>query len=143
MFVQSAVRTPFKLCYTPRFMPPTVLIVDHIADLREIYRTALTVAGLDVMEAGDGAAALAAIRSRCPEAIVLHVGLPDIDGVTLSRQIQREERVPDVPILAITGWPGRVEEFKESGVFREVLIKPVLPEQLIAAIQRCLPETGS
>ncbi|MCA1585104.1 MAG: response regulator [Acidobacteria bacterium] len=116
-------------------MPPTVLIVDHGPDLREIYRTALELAGYEVIEAEDGGAALAAIAINKPAAIVLHVGLPDIDGVTLSRRIQ-SETLSDVPILAITGWPGRVEEFKDSTAFHEVLIKPVLPEQLLAAVRR-------
>lgn len=122
-------------------MATTVLIVDHVADLREIYRTALDAAGYLVTEADDGASALAAIASQRPSAIVLHVGLPDVDGVSLSRQIQRTDLLPGVPILGITGWPGRAEEFRSTGAFKEVLIKPVLPEQLIAAVRRWAPAT--
>lgn len=120
---------------------PTVLIVDHVPDLREIYRTALDAAGYAVMEAEDGESALTAIAGQQPAAIVLHVGLPDVDGVSLSRRIQRADLLPGVPILGITGWPGRAEEFRSSGAFKEVLIKPVLPEQLIAAVQRWAPLT--
>lgn len=119
-------------------MAATILVVDHIAELREIYHAALRMAGFTVHEAEDGAAAVAAIVRDHPDAIVLHVGLPDIDGVALARQVLRGQHGAAVPMVAITGWPGRAEELKQAGVFRDVLIKPVLPEQLIAAVQRCL-----
>ncbi len=80
----------------------TILIVDDSPTFRRQARTLLSGEGFEVVgEAGDGVAAMAAIRDLRPQLVLLDVGLPDIDGFDLVDRLMREETGTGNPMLVV------------------------------------------
>jgi len=83
---------------------PTILLVEDDAETRRAVVRDLTARGYRVDEAADGATALARWEQRRPDLVLLDLGLPDVDGLTIIRRIRRDATTPIV-ILS-----GRYEE---------------------------------
>lgn len=120
------------------------LVIEDDQDIRELVRTVLTQAGFDVTVAGSGTEGVLAAKSLNPDVITLDLGLPDIDGFEVSRQIRE---FSDAYIVMLTA---RTEELDtliglESGA-DDYLTKPFRPRELRARIAammrrpRALPE---
>ena len=84
---------------TPREVA-SILLVEDDAATRHAIATFLGGHGHDVVEAGDAAAAMAAWQARRPDLIVLDLGLPDEDGLTVIRHIRREATTPILVLSA-------------------------------------------
>jgi CheY-like chemotaxis protein/anti-sigma regulatory factor (Ser/Thr protein kinase) len=82
--------------------PGPVLIVDDEAPNRDLLRRLLQREGLSVVEAGDGAAALAALTSTTPALILLDITMPTMDGFEFLAEYERRGRPGDVPIVVLT-----------------------------------------
>ena len=122
------------------------LVIEDDQDIRELVRTVLTQAGFHVTVAGSGAEGVEAARTLNPDVITLDLGLPDIDGFEVSRQIRE---FSDAYIVMLTA---RAEELDtliglESGA-DDYLTKPFRPRELRARIAammrrpRSQPDTG-
>jgi DNA-binding response OmpR family regulator len=79
---------------------PRILAVDDEPDMRELLEYGLRDLGFEVKAVPDGRVATDAIRDWAPEAILLDIGLPGIDGFSLIASLRR---LTDVPILMLTG----------------------------------------
>jgi CheY-like chemotaxis protein len=122
----------------------TVLVVEDDPTLREFYRTTLTAAGYTVIAVEDGLDALRRIDHRAPQAVVLDLSLPRVDGRDVSRELKARPDTRGIPIIVVSGTDMKDLDPKD---FACVLRKPVDPEALIAAIEQCLrtarrPETA-
>jgi two-component system cell cycle response regulator len=82
--------------------PGKILVVDDNQDNIEIIATRLRFRGYEILEASDGAQALALVREAAPDLILLDVMLPDIDGYEISRRIKGDNDLPFVPIILVT-----------------------------------------
>jgi two-component system cell cycle response regulator len=82
--------------------PGRILVVDDNQDNIEIIATRLRFRGYEILEAGDGEQALALVREKAPDLILLDVMLPDIDGYEISRRIKGAEDLPFIPIILVT-----------------------------------------
>ena len=111
----------------------TVLVVEDNADLRIMFRTALTLDGFRVLEADDGLAALRLLDSTPVDIVVLDLGLPIISGHVVRQEIAAQADLRDIPIVIVTGGPAG----NPDGVAC-VLRKPVLPDELVRTVRRCL-----
>lgn len=80
--------------------PHRLLIAEDDAEIRQALDRILTYEGYDVVTAPDGAAALEAISEQSPDAILLDVMMPFVDGITLCRRIR--ERGDRTPVLMLT-----------------------------------------
>ena len=80
-----------------------VLVADDDPVMRLLMREMLTRAGLDVIEAGDGVAALACHARLAPDLILLDVDMPAMDGFAVCRAIRRTPAAHAVPIIMVTG----------------------------------------
>jgi len=80
---------------------PTILIVDDEPNVREMLAIGLGQHGFEVVTAADGAAALGMLRARLPDAILLDVMLPKIDGISLVPMIRRLTEAPIVMLSAL------------------------------------------
>jgi len=75
----------------------TILLVEDDRNQRELYRRELTEEGYEVHAVGDGPAALESVRGQRPDAIVMDVALPGMDGMeTLGRLLGIDETIPVV-----------------------------------------------
>ena len=116
-----------------------VLFVDDDSATRAGYATHLTRHGYEVMPVGTGGEALALAGAWAPDVIVLDLGLPDIDGWEVARQLKAAVRTVAIPIIALTGsdLPHERVSAMRAGCDRH-LPKPCVPADLVDAIQRCL-----
>jgi two-component system CheB/CheR fusion protein len=114
-----------------------VLFVDDDADTREGYSVYLTSFGYDVSTAGTGVEALNLAALCTPDVIVLDLGLPDIDGWEVARQLKSAPRTRAVPIIALTGadLPHERISSMRAGCDRH-LSKPCDPAGLLDALRR-------
>jgi DNA-binding response OmpR family regulator len=116
-----------------------VLFVDDDASARSGYSKYLTANGYDVTLAATGGQALAAARTSSVHVVVLDLGLPDIDGWEVARQLKAAAATAHVPIIALTGsdLPHERASAMRAGCDRH-LAKPCQPAELLATIQRVL-----
>jgi two-component system CheB/CheR fusion protein len=123
-----------------------VVIVEDNADSREALCAILAQAGLLCRGVGDGRAALDVIDEFCPEVVILDVGLPELDGLEVARQIRGKPRHAGVRLIALTGY-GQASDRRASAQagFDHHLVKPVEPQELLALVARYrgVPLTGS
>src|SRR5690348_15060699 len=80
--------------------PLTVLVVDDEPQIRRIVRGALQEASTRVVEAENGAAALDQLGAERPQLIVLDLGLPDISGAAICRELRAKSRAPILVLSA-------------------------------------------
>lgn len=82
-----------------------ILIVEDMADNAELARRILTSRGYDAIHAWDAETGLQMALDELPDLILLDLGLPDYDGLTLASWLRAEPSLKDVPIIAYTAWP--------------------------------------
>jgi signal transduction histidine kinase/CheY-like chemotaxis protein len=80
----------------------TVLVVDDEADVRRLVIDALSDSGLEFVEAGDGEEALDAIATRPPDAIILDLMMPRLDGFGVLERLQANPRTRRIPVVVLT-----------------------------------------
>jgi CheY-like chemotaxis protein len=118
---------------------PMILLVDDDPFQLKLLQSVLGGAGLQLALAESGAEALATIRKRRPDLILLDIGLPDTDGVALTRQLKAIPQYASVPILIITGNSDRevVLQSIKAGAAGFV-VKPIAKDALLRKIRDCL-----
>lgn len=112
-----------------------VLVVEDDEDLRCIFRDILRSAGYNVREASDGTQALRIIESAPPDALVLDVRLPTLDGISVREELASNAETCDIPIVIVTGAEVDAEQLQVSRVLR----KPIAPASLLAAVRASMP----
>src|SRR6201997_4516038 len=119
-----------------------LLVVDDDRALRDVLRRALSLAGYEVWLTESGAGALSEIGSSLPDAVVLDVGLPDIDGLEVCRLLRREgNRVPVLMLTARDTVSDRIDGL-DAGA-DDYLVKPFDIDELKARIRALLRRAGS
>jgi CheY-like chemotaxis protein len=116
-----------------------VLFVDDDSATREGYAAYLTQSGFEVKTAATGREALAFAATWAPRVIVLDLGLPDIDGWQIARQLKGDAATRSIPLIALTGsdLPHERVSAMRAGCDRH-LTKPCMPTALLDAIRRSL-----
>jgi two-component system response regulator MprA len=118
-----------------------LLVVDDDRALRDVLRRALTLGGYDVRLAESGAEALADIAGAVPDAVVLDIGLPDIDGLEVCRLLRREgNRVPVLMLTARDAVADRIDGL-DAGA-DDYLVKPFDIDELKARLRALLRRAG-
>jgi DNA-binding response OmpR family regulator len=79
-----------------------VLVIDDEAPIRLLCRVNLEAAGMEIIEAEDGPSGLEAARSERPDAILLDVMMPGMDGWQVLEELLDDERTNDIPIIFLT-----------------------------------------
>jgi DNA-binding response OmpR family regulator len=123
---------------------PRVLVVEDDEDIAGVLRRSLDKEGYDVRVAGDGESALDQAGVFEPDAVVLDLGLPRIDGVEVCRRLREEGDVPILILTARDALDSRVEGL-DSGA-DDYLVKPFERDELLArmrALLRRRPPRGS
>ncbi len=117
--------------------PLRLVLVEDQDDIRMPLAELLREDGYHVEDAANGRDGLELIRRTLPDVALLDIGLPDLDGYEVARQVRTEYGPDAIHLIALTGY-GREDDRRaviEAG-FDEHLIKPVMPEDIVAALQR-------
>jgi two-component system sensor histidine kinase/response regulator len=114
----------------------TILVVDDERDARDIAGSLLANAGYEVLYAGNGAEAIALLRRRPVDLIVMDMMMPVMDGIAATRKLKSDPATAGIPILAITGDPGdALREDATAAGCDTYLIKPLNPVALISLVR--------
>lgn len=118
---------------TPKPSAPRILVVDDSPDAAECLALVLEQEGFRVDVAHDGCSALARIDSDPPDAVLLDLGLPDIDGIVVAQRIRaRQDAAAGVLLVAISGHGADQDlEATCTAGFDAHLVKPVVPERIL------------
>ena len=119
---------------TPETPSRTVLVVEDDVGLRAYLTEILEEQGYNVIAAGSGEEALAALAGRKAVLAVLDIGLPGMDGFAVAEHLAK-----DVPVIVVTGDPlkAKMRAFGRSTPLT-ILAKPITSEQFEAALQAAL-----
>ncbi|HEX2253873.1 MAG TPA: response regulator [Thermoanaerobaculia bacterium] len=121
---------------------PLVLVVDDVADGREIVGEYLKLGGYEMAGAADGLEAVQKAHDLLPDVILMDVWLPKMDGLEATRRLKQDERTRHIPIIALTahGLATAREKAMEAGC-DAVITKPFLPDDLEREIRKQLDRT--
>jgi two-component system chemotaxis response regulator CheY len=120
-------------------MSKTILIVDDSASLRQVVKLSLSGAGYEVIEACDGVDALGKLDGRKIHLIISDVNMPNMDGITLVKEIKLKPEYKFTPIIMLT--TESQEEKKAQGQAagaRAWVVKPFQPAQMLAAVSKLI-----
>jgi len=121
-------------------VPRKILIIDDEDDIREVAALSLeSVAGWDVIKASSGAQGLARAVEHQPDAILLDVMMPGMDGPTTFRELRNNQATARIPVLLLTAKVQGTDQkrFADLGV-EAVLLKPFDPMTLSTQIAKAL-----
>ncbi|HET9720476.1 MAG TPA: response regulator transcription factor [Solirubrobacteraceae bacterium] len=119
-----------------------ILVVDDDRGLRDVLRRSLQLSGYDVELAQSGAEALSQLSSRNPDAVILDIGLPDIDGLEVCRLLRREgNRIPVLMLTARDAISDRIEGL-DAGA-DDYLVKPFDVDELKARMRALMRRAAS
>src|SRR5262249_13303422 len=114
----------------------TILVVDDEPAIRRVLRSGLGVQGYSIVEADNAAPARPALSPETPDLVILHLGLPDADGLDLIREIREGSRVPII-VLSIRGGEGTKVTALDLGA-DDYVTKPFGMDELLARIRAAL-----
>jgi DNA-binding response OmpR family regulator len=117
-------------------MTATVLLVEDERKLRELVRSYLERAGFSVLSTESGAEALSVAETASPDLIVLDLGLPDVPGETVAREVRASSSTPILMLTAKTSEDDRIAGL-ELGA-DDYVTKPFSPRELVLRVQAIL-----
>ncbi len=121
-------------------MSRLILVVEDQEDNRQIIRDLLSTLDYELVEAENGAEALAAVVKQRPDLILMDIQMPIMDGYEATRRIKADPATKDIPIIAVTSYAltGDEQKARDSGC-DDYIPKPYSPRQLLAKIRQFLP----
>jgi PAS domain S-box-containing protein len=114
-----------------------ILVVDDEADMRALMQVMLTSFSAQVQVVASAIAALKLLDTWQPDVLISDIGMPEMDGYMLLRQVRRlpPERGGQIPAIALTAYAGEYDQKQALAAgFQQHIPKPVEPEQLVKAI---------
>ena len=121
-------------------MAKTILIVDDSSSLRTVVKIALTRAGYEVIEAGDGRDGLVQLdKASKVHLIVSDVNMPNMDGITFVTHVKAHPRHRFTPVVMLTteGQDSKKEQGRAAGA-KAWIVKPFNPPQLLDAVSKLI-----
>jgi CheY-like chemotaxis protein len=114
----------------------TALVVDDVADVTEMLAVFLSHAGYNVVTAASAPAALKAASERQFDVIISDIGMPDMNGYQLAREVRQLPGYETVPMVAVTGYSmfDDKERSTKAG-FNAHMTKPIDPRALLDLIE--------
>jgi two-component system chemotaxis response regulator CheY len=116
-------------------MSKSILIVDDSASIRQVVSITLKGAGYDVIEAVDGKDGLTKLDGRKIHLIISDVNMPNMDGITMVKEIKQMPSYKFTPIVMLTteGSDDKKQQGKAAGA-KAWIVKPFKPAQMLQAV---------
>ena len=120
-------------------VPAQVLVVDDDRINRMLLTRSLESEGHVVRTAANGREALDILHREPPDVVLLDIVMPELDGVSVLKQLKADETLAHLPVIVISGYPDLAERIKSANlgnVVKLVLMKPVDPDFLLRRPKR-------
>ena len=115
----------------------TALVVDDVADVTEMLAVVLSHAGYSVVTAASAPAALKAARERQFDVIISDIGMPEMNGYQLAREVRLLPGYETVPMVAVTGYSMFDDKERSTNAgFNAHMTKPIDPRALLDLIDQ-------
>ena len=123
-------------------MAATVLVVEDERKLRDLVRSYLERAGFTVLSTDSGAEAITMAMASVPDLVILDLGLPDVPGETVARELRETGPTSGTPILMLTAKTAEEDRIRglELGA-DDYVTKPFSPKELVARVRAVLRRT--
>ena len=123
----------------PSAPEPRILVVEDEPFVLELISTRLSLAGYHITQAKDGTRAMEALREFIPDAMVLDINMPGLDGFGVLEQMQAAPRWKVIPTMVLTA-RNRTEDVRRAMSLgaRDYLTKPFDDQQLLMRVARLL-----
>jgi CheY-like chemotaxis protein len=124
--------------------PPLILLIDDVADNRDLYEEYLLFRGYQVLTADNGTDGLRLADARRPDIILLDLRMPGMSGHATLAQIKARPALVSVPVVALTAHA--LEDERKRAIaagFDAFIPKPCLPDDLVVAIEAILRGSSS
>ena len=119
----------------------SILLVDDFEDGLEMYQEYLTYRGFHVVAARNGEETIAQARLHRPDVILLDLRMPGMTGTEAMRILRADPSFVSTPIIALTAHALDAERrLALDAGFDELIAKPCLPDELVAAVERVLSD---
>ncbi|HEU0028595.1 MAG TPA: response regulator [Ktedonobacterales bacterium] len=116
-----------------------VLVVDDSPTVRKIVQLTLQRENIQVVTAGDGLSALAAVSDTQPDLILLDIVLPRMDGYNICHLVRNNPEYRDLPIIMLSGKDGIFDKMRgRLAGSTEYITKPFDSSELVQAVRRYL-----
>ena len=125
-----------------RFAPATVLVADDVETNRALVRGYLAPLGLQILEAADGQEAMDITRAQRPDAVLMDIKMPVLDGFTAARRLKANAELRSTPIVALTASVMKESEAEIAAVCDAFVRKPVSQSELVSTLMRFLEHTS-
>lgn len=121
-------------------MGKKVLAVDDSKTMRDMVHFTLKNAGYEVIEAEDGVRALSLAQTMTVDLVITDINMPNMDGVTLVKELRAKPSYKSVPILILTteGGDDKKAAGREAGATGWI-VKPFAPDKLIQVVNKVCP----
>lgn len=119
-------------------MSATLVIVEDNDDLREMLACFLQMHGFTVVVAEDGEAGLRIIRQQPPDLVITDIAMPNMDGLSMIREMRRLPETRSVPVLVLTAYRGKISDEAIAAGATQAAYKPMQLEALIRMIKQLL-----
>lgn len=120
-------------------MPAKILVVEDHLDSLEVLAIQLKGMGYEVIEAMSGQEGIEKAGTYLPEAVIMDLGLPDMNGIEAAQKLKQNPRTAHIPVIAHTAWPE--EDFKgkaEKAGMADFLTKPTSANRFRSTIEKWL-----
>jgi CheY-like chemotaxis protein len=115
----------------------SALVVDDVADVTEMLAVVLTHAGYSVVTAPSAPMALKAARERQFDVIISDIGMPEMNGYQLAREMRKMPGYETVPMVAVTGYSMFDDKERSTNAgFNAHMTKPIDPRALLDLIEQ-------
>lgn len=121
-------------------MPKIILVADDEAKIVELVANYLRNDGFSVISAANGLSALTEIRTHTPDCLILDINMPELDGLSVAKEVRKTSGVPIIFLTARTDEIDRIVGF-EIGA-DDYVQKPFSPRELVARVKAILRRSG-
>lgn len=120
-------------------VPAKILVVEDHPDSLEVLTIQLKGMGYEVIEAMSGQEGIEKAGAHLPEAVIMDLGLPDMNGIEAAQKLKQNPRTAHIPVIAHTAWPE--EDFRsraEKAGMADFLTKPASAHRFRSTIEKWL-----
>ncbi len=122
-----------------------ILLVDDEPELLKAMRIRLASWGYDVLTATNGKEAIQLVKKKVPDAVILDIMMPEMDGWEVYKQMRADNALKNIPVIILTARNSSFEEIiaRERAGVNDYVTKPFVPNDLRNSLARILGHTTS